>query len=140
MRSMTLTSSALLEVALLGGGEIVVDHDHVVADVVAPGLDLLELALADVGAGQGVGELLGYRADDLDVDRFGQPRQLFQRIGGRPGLVLTLDGDQEGMFGWAVGGMGRAWNGSLLGIIVSLDSDGLLIVPRRGVVMAVFES
>src|SRR4051812_15148305 len=91
-----------LEVALLGRGEIVVNHDHVVADVVAPRLDLLELPLADVGAGQGMGELLRYRADDLDVDGFGQPRQLFQRIGGSPGLILTLDGDQEGMFGWAV--------------------------------------
>jgi hypothetical protein len=48
--------------------------------------------------------------------------------------VLTLDGDQEGMFGWAVGGMGRAWNGNLLGIT---SDEGLLIVPRRGVVMAV---
>ena len=57
-----------LEVALLGGSEIVVNHDHVVADVVASGLDLLELPFADVGAGQGVRELLGHRAHDLDVD------------------------------------------------------------------------
>jgi hypothetical protein len=83
-------------------------------------------------------ELLGYRAHDLDVDGLCQPRQLFQRIGGCPGLVLTLDGDQEGMFGWAVGGMGRAWNGDLLGVIVILDSDGLLIVPRRVVEMTYF--
>jgi hypothetical protein len=40
-----------LEIALLGGSEIVVNHDHVVADIVAPGLDLLELPLADVGTG-----------------------------------------------------------------------------------------
>jgi hypothetical protein len=63
-------------------------------------------------------ELLGHRAHDLDVDGLGQPRQLFQRIGGCPGLILTLDGDQERMFGRAVGGMWRAWNGSLLGIMV----------------------
>jgi hypothetical protein len=65
-----------------------------------------------------MGELLRYRANDLDVNGFGQPRQFFQRIGGSPRLILTLDGDQERMFGWAVGGMGRAWNGSLLGVIV----------------------
>jgi hypothetical protein len=43
------------------------------------------------------------------------------------------------MFGWVVSGMLRAWNGSLLGVIVILDSDELLIVPRRGIVMAVFQ-
>src|SRR3712207_8869110 len=50
-----------LEVALLGGAEIVVDHDHVVADVVSPRFDLLELSFANVGAGQGMRELLGDR-------------------------------------------------------------------------------
>jgi hypothetical protein len=125
-----------LEIALLGGAEIVVDHDHVVADIIAPGLDLLEFPFADVGAGQGVREFLGYRAHDLDVDGFGQPRQLFQGIGCCPGLILTLDGYQEGLFGWAVGGMGRAWNGNLLRIVS--DNAGFLIVPRRGAVMAIF--
>ena len=76
-----------------------------------------------------MGELLGYRAHDLDVDRLGQPRQLFQGIGGCPGLIRTLDGDQEGLLSWAVGGLGRAWNGNLLGF--RSDSEGLLIVPRR---------
>jgi hypothetical protein len=108
-----------LEVALLSGAEIIVNHDHVVVDVVAPGLDLLELPFANVGAGQGMRELLGDRAYDLDVDGFGQPRQFFQRIGGRPGLVLTLDGDEKSVFGGAVGGMWRAWNGNLLGVIVN---------------------
>ena len=114
-----------LEVALLGGAEIVVDHDHVVADVVAPGLDLVELPFADVGAGQGMRELLCYRADDLNVDGFGQPRQFFQRIGGRPGLILTLDGDQESLFSWAVGRMGRAWNGNLLGTRLTAVNSSL---------------
>src|SRR5215218_8298675 len=82
-------------------------------------------------------ELLGYRADNLDLDGFSQPRQFFQRIGGSPRLILTLDGDQEGMFGWAGGGMGSVWNGSLLSVIVISNRDELLIVPRRGVVMAV---
>ena len=82
-------------------------------------------------------ELLGYRADNLDLDGFSQPRQFFQRIGGSPRLILTLDGDQEGMFGWAGGGMGSVWNGNLLGVIVISNRDELLIVPRRGVVMAV---
>jgi hypothetical protein len=104
-----------LEIPLLSGAEIVVDHNHVITDVVAPGLDLFELPFSDVGAGQRMSQLLGHRAHDLDVDSFGQPRQLFERIGGGPGLVLTLDGDQESVFGGAVGGMGRAWNGNLLG-------------------------
>ena len=34
--------------------------------------------------------------------------------------------------------MGRAWNGDLLGVIDILDSDGLLIVPRRVVEMTYF--
>jgi hypothetical protein len=63
-----------LQVALLGWAEVVINHHDVVADVVAAGLDLLELPFADVGTGQGVGELLGYRTYDLDVDGFGQPR------------------------------------------------------------------
>src|SRR5215213_9875268 len=84
-----------------------------------------------------MGELLGHGSDDLDVDGFGQPRQFFQRIGGSPRLILALDGDQEGMFSGAVGGMWRAWNGSLLGVIIISNRNGLLIVPRRGVVMMV---
>jgi hypothetical protein len=116
-----------LEVALLGGAEIVIDHDDVVADIVTPGLDLLEFPFANVGTGQGMRELLGDRAHDLNVDGFGQPCQLFQGIGCRPGLILTLDGDQEGLFSWAVSGMGRAWNGNLLGI--TSDSGEFLIIP-----------
>jgi hypothetical protein len=85
-------------------------------------------------------ELLGHRAHDFDVDRFGQTGQFLQRISGSPRLILTLDGNQERMFGWVVGGMWGAWNGSLLGVIVNLDSDGLRIVLRRGVAMAVFIS
>jgi hypothetical protein len=99
------------EVALLGRGEIVVDHDHVVRDVGAPLLDLFQLALADVGAGERVGESLRDRPDDLDVDGFGEAGQLFQRVGGRPGLTRPLDGDQERMLGGAVGGEWCAWNG-----------------------------
>ena len=72
-------------------------------------------------------ELLGDRAHNFDVDGFGQPRQLFQGIGCRPGLILPLDGDQEGLFSRVVGGMGRAWNGNLLGMMS--DSGGFLIVP-----------
>ena len=63
-----------LEVALLGGAEIVIDHDDVVADIVTPGLDLLEFPFANVGAGQWMRELLGDRADNLDIDGLGQPR------------------------------------------------------------------
>jgi hypothetical protein len=85
-----------------------------------------------------MGELLGYRADDLDVDGFGEPCQLFQGVGGCPGLMLTLDGDQEGMFGWAVGGMWRAWNGNLLSVFSG--SGGLFIVlPGTRVVMLMID-
>jgi hypothetical protein len=81
-------------------------------------------------------ELLSYRAHDLDIDGFGQPRQLFQGIGCRPGLILTLDGDQESLFSWAVGGMGRAWNGNLLEI--TSDSGEFLIIPWSDTAVAVF--
>jgi hypothetical protein len=55
----------------LGRAEIVVDHDDVVSDAIAAGLDFLQFALPDIGAGQGVRQFLRDRADDLDVDRFG---------------------------------------------------------------------
>ncbi|MGH2613906.1 MAG: hypothetical protein ACRDJC_01600 [Thermomicrobiales bacterium] len=67
------------------------------------------------------------RSDDVDIDRLGQTRELLQRIGCRPGLARPLDGDQERVFGGAVGGEWDAWNGNLLELIS--DDDGLLIVP-----------
>jgi len=40
-------------------------------------------------------ELLADRADDLDVDRFGEAGQLVERIRRAPRLSLRLDRDQE---------------------------------------------
>jgi hypothetical protein len=66
------------EIALLGRSEIVVDHDHVIVDVGTAILDFFQFALADVGAGQRVSELLRDGPDDLYVDGFGEAGQLFQ--------------------------------------------------------------
>ena len=93
-----------LQVALLGGREIAVDHDDVVAKILLTRLDLFQLALADVCAGQGVGELLGHRADNLDVDRLCQSGQLLERVGGLPGLPGLFDGDEQGVLDGTVGG------------------------------------
>jgi hypothetical protein len=60
-----------------------------------------------------MGKLLRHGADDFDVDRLRQPRQLLQRIGRRPGLTGTLDGDEEGMLGGAVCRKWDACNGDL---------------------------
>jgi hypothetical protein len=62
----------------LSRGEIVVDHDHVIVDVGAAILDFFQLALADVGAGQRVSELLRDGSYDLYVDGLGEASQLFQ--------------------------------------------------------------
>jgi hypothetical protein len=68
-----------------------------------------------------VGELLGDRPDDFDVDRLGQPGQLFERIGGGPGLSGALDGDEQGVLGGTVGRKWDASDGSLLGMASSMD-------------------
>jgi hypothetical protein len=122
-----------LEIPLLGWCEVVIDHDDVVVNVGPPVLDFLELSLADVGASEGVGELLSDRADDLDVDGLGQAGELFQRIGGGPGLAGALDGDQERMLGGLVGRKRIAWYGSLLGTICNSAERSSVPVQGAGI-------
>ncbi len=97
-----------LEVALLGGAKLAVDQDDVVAERLAQLLDLLQLAFADVGAGVRVSELLRDRADDLDIDRLGQPRQLLERVSRCPLLLLLFDSNKQRLLGRALGDDGFA--------------------------------
>src|SRR5690606_36281052 len=85
----------LLEVALLRRGEVAVDEDHVVVQLVEQLHDLLQLALADEGGRMRMTKLLDHRAHDLDVDRLGEARQLLEGILRRPRLVLRLDGNEK---------------------------------------------
>jgi hypothetical protein len=86
------------EVALLGRRQLAVDHDQVIAQLLAQPLDLVELALPDVGRRVRVAKPLGHRADDLNVDGLGEAGELVERVGSLPGLPRCLDRDQEGLF------------------------------------------
>jgi hypothetical protein len=68
-------------------------------------------------------ELLGDRADDLDVDRLGQSGKFLERVGGSPGLRRALDGDQQRVLGRVVGGEWGARNGSLLGLRAATEGE-----------------
>ena len=67
-----------LEIPLLRGCQVTVDHDQVITKVLAEVPDLFELALADIGARVRMGQLLGNRAHHLDVDRLGKPGEFLQ--------------------------------------------------------------
>jgi hypothetical protein len=54
-------------------------------------LDFLELALANVGPGMRVPQFLRDGSHHLDINRFGKPRQLFERLGSIPCLAWGLD-------------------------------------------------
>jgi hypothetical protein len=73
-----LDIECFFEIALLGRRKLVVEDDQVIPQPLTLGLDLLELALADIRAGERMAQLLSDRADDLDVDRLGQARQLLE--------------------------------------------------------------
>ncbi len=51
-------------------------------------------------------ELLGYRPDDLDIDGFGKPSQLIERVGDIPCLSRLFDRDEQRLFWPCVGGNG----------------------------------
>ncbi len=71
-------SSSFSRLRCCDGCQLVVEDDQIVAKHFPLGLDLFQLALADIGAGNWMAHLLGDRPDDLDIDRLGQPRQLLQ--------------------------------------------------------------
>jgi hypothetical protein len=93
-----------LKVPLLAGREFAVDHDEVIVEVLAEVLDLLQLALPDVGAGMWMRQPLGDGADDFNIDGLGQSREFLYGLGGIPGLGLRFDRDQQCFFDLASGG------------------------------------
>jgi hypothetical protein len=97
-----------LEVALLGRAQLAVDHDDVVVERLPQLLDLRQLAFADVGPGVRVVDLLRDRTNHFDVDRLSEARQLFQRVGRHPVLILLFHGDEECLLGRALGNDGFA--------------------------------
>ncbi len=94
-----LDVEGLFQVPLLGGGQLGIDQHHVVAETLSQGLDLPQLALAEVRARHRVRQPLGHRPNDLDIDGLGQPGQFLQGVGCLPDLVprLDIDRDQQGL-------------------------------------------
>ena len=85
------------QVAGLCGAEVVVEDDNVrVAGADQLG-QLLELALADVGAGVDPVAALEQFADDRGSRGGRQPAQLIQRVGADPRAVRQRDADQHGL-------------------------------------------
>ena len=74
-----LAPERLLEVAHLGGREVVVEDDHVGIQRFDPRLDLLELALADEGGRMHGAALLHDRVEHARPGGVGEPRQLLKR-------------------------------------------------------------
>ncbi len=92
------SGEGVFQVALLGRAELVVEDDEGVVELGALGLQLGELALADVGGGIGASELLDGAADDAGAGGVGEEGELIE--GGLAGegrrLALDLDGDEVG--------------------------------------------
>ena len=98
MRSMTLTSSCLLEVARLGRAQVVVEDDDVGLVGLDELLELVDLARADVGGDVDLLPLLQHLADHVQAGRLGQAADLVQRIVGRRVGAGQDDPDQNGTF------------------------------------------
>ena len=90
------------EIALLRRGELVVEDHQIVSERFSLVFDLLQLALAEIGAGHRMTQLLRDCPDDLDIYRLGQARQLLQRILHVPSVTVLVNGHQESMFDWLV--------------------------------------
>lgn len=95
-----------LQLALVARPELIIEDDQVRADLADQRLDLLELALTDVGGAVRVVELLGGLADDDEAGRFGEPGQLEQALldGQQRRVAVQLDPDEKrllpGLFGF----------------------------------------
>ena len=74
-----LDPDQLLEIPHLGGGEVVVEDDHVGVGLADPALELLELAAADEGGGPRRAAALEHRAAQARARGLGEPRQLLER-------------------------------------------------------------
>jgi len=68
-------------------------------------LDLFELALAEVGGGDGVGQFLGDGPRYLNIDRLNEACQFFERVLSGPLLARLFNGNQEGVLDRFVGGL-----------------------------------
>ena len=97
VRSITLTSSGLLEVARLGRAEVVVEDDDVGLVGLDQLLELLDLARADVGGDVDPLPLLEHLGHDDQAGRLGQAADLLQGIIGRILAVGQEDPDQDGL-------------------------------------------
>ena len=98
MRSTTLSSSFLLEVASLRRPEVVVEDDDVGLVGVDQELELVDLSRADVCRDVNLMPLLQHLGDHVQIGRLGQAAQLIERIVGRRVGVRQDDTDQDGTF------------------------------------------
>ena len=88
-------AKGLLEVGLLGGRKLVVEHDYV--DVHAPddAHELLDLARAHEGLRNGRIEALSLAGDHDGVGRVDEARELVERVLEQPVALAGVDADDE---------------------------------------------
>jgi hypothetical protein len=85
------TLELLLEVSLLDGAELIVDHDQVVVQLGAELLHLFYLAAAEVRCGIRAIAALNNFANGNATRRIGQAGQFFQRVLSVPGFASAPD-------------------------------------------------
>ncbi len=96
----------VLQVALLGGGQFVIEDDRGVRGFGLLGDDLLELALADVGGGVVAVEALDGLADNVSARGAGEEAELFEGGFSAPAAaisrwrLLEVGSDEEGTLGF----------------------------------------
>ena len=107
VRSSTLTPVAFSRLRVWAGREIVVEDDHVGVGRRGQLLQLVDLALAEIGGHVGRLAALGQLADDARAGRVGQPCQFLQRVAmdfvirqarRRPGPPLRWRRSRRGSF------------------------------------------
>ncbi len=93
-----LHAGRLLQIAGLGGREVVVEDDHVGLRGGDQLRQLLELALAQVAVRVGLLQPLRHQPDHLGPGRFGQPREFLQRLFLVGPIAGKLNAHQHNLF------------------------------------------
>jgi hypothetical protein len=88
----------LLDLGELFGREVVVEDDGGGVEGLAEAAEFFDLAGAHVGAGDGLGEVLGQLADDDRAGLLGERAEFAERVGGVVVGVGEADGGDDGAF------------------------------------------
>ncbi len=118
-----LAADGLLEVPYLGRGEVVVEDDDRRAERLLHRLDLINLALADVGSCIEALAVLDHLPDDGGTGRFGQGAQFSEGIARIEARLGQVAGDEDGLFGKGAGLAGFVCGVTHTGIRESTRAD-----------------